>query len=326
MQNSFPCPKCGTPNRIGEKSCKRCGMVFQYYCPQCRASIKCNDPACTRCGNQLNWPSGNGDQASDIKQQDKAQGKQGKASWVGPFVGLIIVIVLAAAAYYVFIKLPELQRVPIMAENLTSNKKQEAAPVDKQPPVISGIQVNYLSSNSVEIRWVTDEPSTTQIIWHPQNGVTNTTQQKEAMVNQHSVELDTLKSKTTYYFQVRSVDQSGNEALSVEKSFDIGKPPVLTGVEVAGYSMSIEEKPPITGIRTYIRGQVRNTGDGPLNINNIEVAVKFTVPGTVGSSQVLAVFDPYPVDIGPGETHKFYAIVPNGTNPDYTVSARILNQ
>ena len=63
------------------------------------------------------------------------------------------------------------------------------------------------------------------------------------MVTQHSVELDTLNSKTTYYFKVRSVDQSGNEALSVEKYFDVGKQPVLTGVEIAMSSMSIEEKP-----------------------------------------------------------------------------------
>ena len=122
------------------------------------------------------------------------------------------------------------------------------------------------------------------------------------------------------------MDQSGNEALSVEKSFDVGKQPVLTGVEIAMSSMSIEEKPPVTGVRTYVRGQVRNTGEAPLNIKDIEVAINITVAGTTGSSEVLAVLDPYPVEVGPGETHKFYAIVPNNTDPNYTVSARILNQ
>jgi hypothetical protein len=301
-------------------------MVFQYFCPQCRAPIKCNDAVCSKCGNQLSWPSANGIRARRATQQDETPVKQRQASWIGPFIGLIIVLVLAVAAYYVFATLPQRQLTPIATENLTSNKKQEAAPVDKQPPAISDIQVNFLGSNSVEIRWVTDEPATSQVIWNPQNGVTNTTQQKEALVNQHSVALNSLNSRTTYYFKVRSVDQSGNEALSAEKSFDVGKPPVLTGVEVAGYSMSIEEKPPITGIRTYIRGQVRNAGDAPLNINDIEVKVKFTVAGTAGSSEVIAILDPYPVDVSPGETHKFYAIVPNGTSTDYTVSARILNR
>ena len=201
MQNSFPCPKCRAPNRIGDKTCKGCGMVFQYYCPQCRSPIRCNDAACARCGNQLSWTSGNGAGVSHVKQQDKVQGKQRQASWVGPFIGLIIVLAFAAGAYYVFIKLPEQQRAPILTENLTSSKQQEAAPVDTQPPVISDVQVNFLASNSVEIRWVTDELSTSQVIWNPQNGVTNTTQQKEAMVSQHSVALNSLNSRTTYYFR-----------------------------------------------------------------------------------------------------------------------------
>jgi hypothetical protein len=114
--------------------------------------------------------------------------------------------------------------------------------------------------------------------------------------------------------------------VSPERSFDVGKSPVLTWVEVAGYSMSIEEKPPVTGARTFIRGQVMNTGDGPLNIKDIEVTVKITVAGSASPSEVLGILDPYPVQVGPGETHKFYAIVPNGTNPDYTVSARVINQ
>ena len=301
-------------------------MVFQYYCPQCRSPIKCNDTLCAVCGNRLSWSSENENQAGHATQPDGALHKQRNTSWIGPFIGLIVLLVLAAVAYYVFIMSPTPQSPPIVTENLTSNKKQAEVLVDKQPPVISGIQVNYLSSNSVEIRWITDEPSTSQVIWNAQNNITNTTPQKEAMVTQHSVELDTLNSKTTYYFKVRSVDQSGNEALSVEKSFDVGKQPVLTGVEIAMSSMSIEEKPPVTGVRTYVRGQVRNTGEAPLNIKDIEVAINITVTGTTGSSEVLAVLDPYPVEVGPGETHKFYAIVPNNTDPNYTVSARILNQ
>ena len=326
MKNFFPCQNCGAQNQIGDRSCKTCGLGFQYSCPQCRSPISGGDTACAKCGITLSWSSGNGDRVDQTKKPAEGPKKQRNRSWLGPLLGLIALVILVGAGYYVFIKLMERQPSTAIVDNLSANKKQEIALADIHPPVISDVQINNLSINSVEIHWVTDEPSTSQVIWNPKNNSTNTTMQKEAMVQQHSVELAGLIINTTYYFKVRSLDASGNEALSAEKSFSTGRQPGLTGVEVSMNSMSVEEKPPFAGVRTYIRGQIRNTGEVPLNIKDIEVTVKITVRGTVGSSEVVAEFDPYPVEVNPGETHKFYVIVPNNTDPNYTVSARVLNQ
>jgi hypothetical protein len=49
------------------------------------------------------------------------------------------------------------------------------------------------------------------------------------------------------------------------------------------------------------------------------------VPGKP-AGEVIASLDPSPAVINPGETHKFLALVPNGTDPGYTIMARIVNQ
>jgi hypothetical protein len=326
MQSYFSCQNCGAQNQIGDRSCKNCALRFQYSCPQCQHPISGGDAACAKCGNTLIWPSGSGKRVNRTKELAEGTKRQRNGSWRGPLLGLLALVILGGAGSYVFIKLSERPASPAIVENLTANKKGEMALADRQPPLISEIQIDKLPNNSVDVRWVTDEPSTSQVIWNPKNNSTNTTIQKEAMVQKHSVELSGLIFNTTYYFKVRSVDASGNEALSVEKSFDIGRKPGLTGVEVSMNSMSVEEKPPFAGVRAYIRGQIRNTGEVPLNIKDIEVTVKINVPGAAGISEVKAEFDPYPTEVNPGETHKFYVIVPNNTNPNYTVSARVLSQ
>ena len=324
MNQSFSCPKCGGSNRIGDASCRRCGMVFQYQCPQCRSPVKCNDINCTRCGNTLSWHSASGAAERGPKVADSKPAK-GRSSWVGPLIGLIVIfIALAGLGYYALVYLPAHER-PVANDNTTLIKKETPA-VDQRAPNISDLQANILSSNSVEIRWVTDEPSTSQVIWNAQNSTTNTTPQKEALVTIHSVQLTGLNQKATYYYVVRSVDQSGNQSLSEQKSFDIGIPPGVTRVEVAMSSMSIEEKPPVPGVKTYVRGEIRNTGEVALYVKDISVTVNITVSGTAGSSGVAATLDPYPAQISPGETHKFYAVVPNNTNPDFTVTARVVTQ
>jgi hypothetical protein len=325
MQNFFPCQNCGAQNQIGDRSCKTCGLVFQYSCPQCRSPINGGDAACAKCGNTLTWPSGNGNRVGQTQKPAEGPKAQRNRSWLGPLLCLIALVILVGAGYYV-IKLMEGQPLPAVVDNSSANKKEETPLADIKPPVISDIQINNLSKNSVEIHWMTDEPSTSQVIWNPKNNSSNTTIQKEAMVRQHSVELAGLVVNTTYYFKVRSIDASGNVALSDEESFDIGKQRGLASVEVIMNSMSVEEKPPFAGVRTYIRGQIRNTGEVPLKIKDIEVTVKITVRGTNGSSEFVAEFDPYPAEVNPGETHKFFVIVPNNTDPNYTVSAKVLNQ
>lgn len=56
MQQTFPCPKCGSHNIIGEPACKACGESFKYTCPQCSVVVDTKLKACPKCGATLDWP------------------------------------------------------------------------------------------------------------------------------------------------------------------------------------------------------------------------------------------------------------------------------
>jgi hypothetical protein len=324
MQNQFSCHKCGSPNTFGDKECRRCGARFQYYCPQCRSPIGNNDASCTRCGNRLSWPVRSFQSSGPAKLPVQSAVIPRKRSWVTPLIGLVLI--LAAAAMTIYFANGIISQKPIvpLSANLTVSHRANVPGPDTTAPTITNMGVQNLSPNSVQIQWITDEPSTSQVIWNARNQSISTTPQKEAMVTQHSVDLSNLASNSTYYYKVRSVDLAGNEAVSEQMSFDFGKQPGNPKIDVLMHSMYVESLP-TTGTRTYIRGQVINNGNSPVNIKNIEITIKVTVPGK-GSSELIGALDPYPEAIDPGEAHKFYVIVPNGANPDYAVSARIVSR
>ena len=56
MQQTFPCPKCGAQNIIGERACQSCSEALQYGCPHCNTGINSKFKTCPKCGATLNWP------------------------------------------------------------------------------------------------------------------------------------------------------------------------------------------------------------------------------------------------------------------------------
>jgi len=325
MHNLFSCPACGTENQVGNAACSRCGFKFQYYCPQCRSAVNGGDPACLKCGHALDWPS-RAINADNGKEKQAAEYEPRKAgSWLFFLVGLIVIIAIAGTGVFVIMKMAAEPSPPIITDNLTPGKEDKNIIPDTSAPQISNIEIINISYDSVEIHWTTDEPSTSQVIWRIKDGKVATTEQKEAMVIQHSVELTSLKNKSTYYFQVKSIDQAGIEAISAEEKFDIGIHRGTASVEVAWNTMkTVEQQPSV--FKTVISGEIKNTGDVTLNIKDIEITITISVAGKPGTSQVIASLDPHPLEIYPQEVHKFSAEVPIRTGPVYSITARIINQ
>jgi len=55
MQQSFPCPACGSQNAIGQQFCGTCGEKFQYNCPHCSGIVDSASRFCPNCGAELGW-------------------------------------------------------------------------------------------------------------------------------------------------------------------------------------------------------------------------------------------------------------------------------
>lgn len=302
----------------------------QCYCPYCRSPVAVGEPSCRRCGRPLTWtPVDTGHRDAVSQDDDDAQPGSGRA-WLWPLLALIVVVVLAGAGIYILLRMAE--KPPVITAVDNSTPAQQNVPIipDTIAPVISNLGHNDLSYNSVEIVWTTDEPSTSQVIWRAGDGPMSATDEKDALVNRHVVELTDLKNKQMYYYKARSADQSGNEAISVEDSFDIGLSQGVAAVSVKGGSengggMKTEEPQPSV-FRTVISGKVVNSGEVPVRTKDIEVWIKITVAGKAGSSDVQAQLDPVPAILTPLSEIGFRAVVPDRTDPKFTVTCRIVAQ
>ncbi len=273
----------------------------------------------------MTWTTGSSVQHEEVREKSVDEQPEVKRHWLWPLLALVLIVILAGAGVYIFLRMSEKPPVIPVTENSTPIEQSSPIIPDTKAPVISNISVDSIAYNSVKIKWSTDEPSTSQVIWRTSDGKISSTDEKQAMVDQHVVELTELKNKQRYYFKVRSVDQSHNETVSVEETFDIGLTQGVAGIGVASDSMKTEEPQPSV-FRTVISGKLVNTGEVPILTRNIEVWITITVGGKTGTSEIKAELDPTPSILNPLYEIGFRAVVPSRTDPKYTVTPKIIGQ
>ena len=82
---------------------------------------------------------------------------------------------------------------------------------DITPPSISDPEVSNITSTTATISWTTDEPSTTNVDYGTTVNLGSTISDP-SMVTSHSITLTGLIPNTTYFFDIYSIDASGNQA------------------------------------------------------------------------------------------------------------------
>jgi hypothetical protein len=53
LQQSFPCPKCGSQIPVGQLFCGACGQRFEYRCRHCGTVVGTSSGFCGNCGGKL---------------------------------------------------------------------------------------------------------------------------------------------------------------------------------------------------------------------------------------------------------------------------------
>ncbi len=104
------------------------------------------------------------------------------------------------------------------------------------PPVFGPVVVSGITSRGANIRWTTDESSTTMVDYGttPSYGDTKSGQ---GFVTNHSIVLTDLAEGTVCYYRVRSTDAFGNERVGSMATFQTA---------VSGRSHVVQEEPLIT--------------------------------------------------------------------------------
>lgn len=95
---------------------------------------------------------------------------------------------------------------------MDSDKVLVANFADIYRPVITNVATTNITDTKITIKWDTNEPATSQV----EHGITSaygSISSDKQLVNSHSLTLSGLKPYTSYFFRIKSVDESGNEAI-----------------------------------------------------------------------------------------------------------------
>jgi len=215
MQQTFPCPGCGTPTASGQRFCPGCGRILSANCPYCGTALTPEARFCPNCGGAM----------SASGPQQPAWGPH--PGWAPPaasrqplsrtqlLIILLVVLLLGLGAIAIW------------------QFGYQASPADGTPSIISGVRVASKGNTSASIVWNTDKASSSQVEYGrtakygslaPAQPRNDPTLGSPGVVS-HAVTLTGLMSGTNYHYRVRSKDAAGNEAVSaIDRTFRTTEP------------------------------------------------------------------------------------------------------
>ena len=215
MQQTFPCPSCGSPTASGQRFCAACGGMLSAACPYCGTALTPEARFCLNCGAAVGGAG----------PQQPAWGPQ--PGWPPPatrsqplsrtqlLIILLVVLLLSLGGLVIW------------------QFGSQSSATDKTPPIISKVTVATKGKTSATIVWETNEASSSQVAYgrtakygslSPAQPRNDPTLGSPGVVS-HSVTLTGLMSGTNYHYRVKSKDAAGNEAVSAtDRTFTTTEP------------------------------------------------------------------------------------------------------
>ncbi len=149
------------------------------------------------------------------------------------------------------------------------------------PPVISGVFVSAITTNSAIISWTTDQLATSYVKYGLSN-YTNTTPTDFTLLTIHSVTLSNLSSSTLYHFQTGSTNSSSGTTLSSDYTFTtaaqiVNPPPAGALAFLTGYALN---GPPMRTDFGGFVGMRFTVGSSGLNVSALG---RLFIPGNSGT-------------------------------------------
>jgi YD repeat-containing protein len=95
-------------------------------------------------------------------------------------------------------------------------------------PVISNVSAGGITTSGATITWTTNENSDSQVEYGPTTAYGQSTTPNPTLVTAHSQGLSGLTGGTLYHYRVKSIDATGNLAVSGDFSFTTAPPPDIT--------------------------------------------------------------------------------------------------
>ncbi len=107
---------------------------------------------------------------------------------------------------------------------------------DPEDPEISNVEATNINQTSADIVWITDKPTNSIVDFGVTSDLGSLEGEFASTTEDHVVSLSDLDQDTEYHYRVRGIDEQGNSAESVVKTFTTEKdevPPVIEEEEVS---------------------------------------------------------------------------------------------
>ena len=101
---------------------------------------------------------------------------------------------------------------------------------DSAAPLIDQVDVDNLSESKVKVNWITDEFATSKVRFGTSAGSYTKSVEDARYKKEHALPLSGLSAGGTYYYQIETMDLSGNKQVSSEKTFTVVKDPTFSDV------------------------------------------------------------------------------------------------
>lgn len=198
MKQTFLCTNCSSQNEIGSRFCGTCGRQFHYDSTNCRVA--------------LYWPQQQAQPPSLYHQQQVYNGYEGQRKanpWALTLIALMLVLLLGGGVIYAINVSAE--TTPAKLQPLSENIKPQSTP-------------SNITQSSAIVTQTTNKLATSQLEFGITSIYGSASPLDSDLVNSHSTSMSGLNPTTTYYFQVKPQDSSGNEPISMATTQQLQQP------------------------------------------------------------------------------------------------------
>ncbi len=129
-------------------------------------------------------------------------------------------------------------------DKLALSKEHSFTTLAPKPFIISDVSVSYVTESSATITWLTNRPATSEVEYWESGSRNRLTASNDKLTISHSINLASLEADAIYYYQVKSTDASGNQAISpiLVMSAQLGKQaPDFTLNSLDGKSVTLSD-------------------------------------------------------------------------------------
>lgn len=102
----------------------------------------------------------------------------------------------------------------LSADKQALSQEHSFTTLSPAPLIISDVRFYYLTDSSATISWVTNRPATSEVEYWESSSKDRLTVSNDKLTTSHSINLAPLKAGAIYYYQIKSTDVSGNQAVS----------------------------------------------------------------------------------------------------------------